>query len=250
MKIRYIIILGLFLSKDVYAQDIISQLKQFYKNADIDCYLNKIQDRTINYYNSLYKSSNMDITRSPIAKIKSNKDKIIPILTIQFVNTENFNFGDDIYKHIAIDSTRIFTPVYIGKGNKISAIINFGGIPGYSNMHNGGYKGKEKRNIENILININKKYPDLILYCGFSINNDGFMYIKNDKIFIYRVAQEDVFELNKYFTKFYRLEGIRSLNYSIVPVFKAQEDRYRRTGNAPEDEKIVCPPKGVYQKPE
>lgn len=250
MKIKYIIILSLFLGNNIYAQDnIISQLKQFSKNADIDCYLDKIQKRTINYYYSLYEYSNMDITRSPIAKIESNKEKIIPILTIQFVNTENYNFGDDIYKHITIDSTRVFTLVYVDKRNNISAYIGLGGLPGYLNANDGEYKGKKKRNIEKILININKQHPDLILYCGtLSSNDDGFMYIKNDKIFVYRVVKGDSFELNEYITKFYRLDGIRSLNYSIVPVFDINADRFRRTGHDPKNELIVCPSKLVYQK--
>jgi hypothetical protein len=76
----------------------------------------------------------------------------------------------------------------------------------------------EKKRLKHIIKNINKQKPEIILYsnvlCGFNDSN-GFMYIKNGKIYVYRVIEKDTYELNEYLRIFFSLYRIRRLNYPI-----------------------------------
>jgi hypothetical protein len=66
------------------------------------------------------------------------------------------------------------------------------------------------------------------------------MYVKNGKIYVYRVYEKDIYELNEYIRKFYSLERIRNLNYRFIPLHYQRGKSTRKTGNAPEDQKIIC----------
>ena len=111
MRTKYVVLIGfgLFFCSNIYSQNIIEQLKQFYDNADMDCYLTKIQKNVNDYFildNEIWGRDKYGI---PPQKIELHKEEIVPMLTIQFVNTDLFNRDDDIYNYIAIDSSIVFT---------------------------------------------------------------------------------------------------------------------------------------------
>ncbi|MDR0604703.1 MAG: hypothetical protein LBG80_10410 [Bacteroidales bacterium] len=249
MKTRCLILIGLFFVNGLYSQDIISQLKKFYEEADMDCYLDKAQKNIIEDYIVQCQWWGIDTIIKPLPQIDLNKDNTVPMLTIQFVDTETFNYSDDIYNYITIDSSRVFMFAYIDKKMNVIAFVNFfDGIYAYFDMsdNKSPFKTKKQRKLKKVIKHINELQPEQILYCsalsGFHDDN-GFMYIKDGKIYVYRVVEGDIFELNEYIRKFFDLERISRLNYTFIPSIYIKEESTRRTGNTPENEKMLCPPK-------
>jgi hypothetical protein len=120
----------------------------------------------------------------------------------------------------------------------------FEGVNGYHVIENLYPNRWGKRiKLKKIINNIKKQESELILYChslaGFHDTN-GFMYIKNEKIFVYRVFEKDAYELNEYVRRFFSLKRIRDLNYRFIPLIYQDGKSTRKTGNAPEDQKLIC----------
>jgi hypothetical protein len=244
MKTGYIVLFGIFFCVNSYAQDIISQLKQFYEEADIDCYKNKAQSNIKAEYDSLSRWWNItDTTWLPVPKIDLHKERVIPMLTIQFINTEKFDYSDDIYNYITIDSAVVFTFACVDTKMNVFAFVNF--FDGKHIYFEIGGHTKTAKKLRMIIKNINKQQPELILFCsalmGFSDCN-GFMYVKDSKIFVYSVIDDYICELNEYIRKFYTLSSIRRLNHVMIPIIHEKDETTRRTGNTPANEIQICPP--------
>jgi len=127
MRTKYfaIIGLGLFFWNSIHAQNVIEQLKQFYKKADMDCYIAKIQKNVNDYFVLDNKIWGRDKYGIPSQKIEFHKEEIVPMLTIQFVNTDSFNYCDDIYNYITIDSSIVFTLACVDKTMIVTAFAHF-----------------------------------------------------------------------------------------------------------------------------
>ncbi|MCD2424455.1 hypothetical protein LQ567_16870 [Niabella pedocola] len=275
MKIRYLFfsLLTILPFQKSKAQAVVEQLKRFYKKADVNCYLAKIEKNVNDYFVLENKNWGRDKNGIPPDKVDlhdnkivyyrygnggklSHKDeyKVVPMLTVQFVDTESLKEKEDIYKHITIDSSIIFTLACVDDKMKTMAFANFyGGTFGYLDLEQ-GFNRKGSLNIPNlkqVINNINKHNPELILYSqalathsngvtGTSDSN-GFMFIKNGKIYVFRVNERDVYELNDFINKFFTLNRIRDLNEASVPLIYQKGELTRRTGNTPEMEKLSCP---------
>ncbi|NJK84916.1 MAG: hypothetical protein HC906_01975 [Bacteroidales bacterium] len=65
-------------------------------------------------------------------RIELNKNKVIPLLTIQFVGTDTFNIENDIYNFINIDSSIVFTLACLDNNMNVDAFAHFfDGVNGY-----------------------------------------------------------------------------------------------------------------------
>ena len=254
MKIKYLfIIAGVFLSNNTYSQEIINVIKDFYKNADMNCYIDKAQKRMMEEYELIAQQSQWDsIFRShvPPPNIDLHQGNTIPILNIQFVNTENYSYTNNIYNYITIDSIWAFTFFHIDKRMKINAIVNNAAtyVTYFIYDKKSRYDRKWQYEETKFLKSINKQKPELILRCaiisgGFGKKfDDGYMYVKDDKIYKYVMHNGKSYELNEYF-RMTHLENTRSyLNLSYIPLIYQKEERdTRRTGNAPKNEMMICP---------
>jgi len=100
-----------------------------------------------------------------------------------------------------------------------------------------------KKQFSRVIVNITKQNPELILYShsleGWNDDN-GFMYIKGDKIYVYNVPNGKIFELNDFIQKFYSLKRARELNLEFIPILYSDCISTRRTGHAPENEIMIC----------
>lgn len=249
MKTKYIVFIatGLFFCSNIYSQNIIEQFKQFVKNADMDCYIAKIQKNVNDYFVLENKTWGNDKYGIVPQKIDLRKDEIVPLLAIQFVNTDTFNLNDDIYNYITIDSAIVFTFACVDKKMKVHGFAHFyDGVNGYYEIDKDPSirKNSERIRLKHVIKNIQRQKPELILYnhvlCGFH-DSDGFMFVKDGKIYVYRIANNDIHELNEYIRKFISLERIRKLNYAFIPIIYQNGQSTRRTGFTPENEKIICP---------
>lgn len=104
--------------------------------------------------------------------------------------------------------------------------------------------------LSQVIEHLRKEQPDQLLYCHAlysTIVPNGFMYIKGDKIYVLRVVECDSVELNFYIREYLSLEQIRNLNHtpvlSLYRKEKGNDANYiRRTGHAPENKSMLCPP--------
>jgi hypothetical protein len=246
-KCFILILSGLLLYNCNYAQKVTEQLNQFYKNADMDCYISKIQKNVNDYFILDNKIWGRDKYSIPPQKIELHNHEVVPMLTIQFVNTDTYNYNDDIYNFISIDSSIVFTLACVDKRMNVTAFANFFvWVSGYYEI------GKDpsiknpfdRMRYKHVIKNIYKQKPEIILFshvlCGFHDDN-GFMYIKNGRIYVYRPIERDVFELNEYIHRFFSLDRIRKLNYTYLPIIYQTDQVPRRTGQTHDNEKIMCP---------
>lgn len=245
MKIKYLIIIAVFTYQTSHSQNVVAELKHFYNNAPLDCYIDKIK-KNINE-ECMLKNQGLSLFRiPPLDEINLNKDNTVFMLAVQFVNTETFNFSDDIYNYISIDSSRVFTLACVDHKKNVHAFANFfGGIYTYYDIKRDdpSVSNLSKKRLSRVILNITKQNPELILYChsleGWNDDN-GFMYIKGNKIYVYNVPNGKIFELNDFIHKFYSLKKARDLNLEFIPLLYSDCISTRRTGHAPENEKMIC----------
>ncbi len=213
----------MFLCNSVYSQNIVDELIQFNKNVDLDCFLINAQENINDYFILENENWGNDIYKILPQRIDLNVDEIVPMLTIKFVNTDKYNFGDDIYNYITIDSVIVFTLACVDKKMNVKAFAHFfDGVNGYYRIDNDpALTSKSKKQLKSVIKNINKQNPELLLYnhvlSGFSDNN-GFMFIRHDKIYIYILESKNIYELNEYITSFFDISRIRNLNNSFIPL--------------------------------
>jgi hypothetical protein len=266
MESRYLIIIGLLFCGNIYSQNnIISQIKEFVAKADMNCYIGNAQKNIINDYELRCKDMrdfyifHYDTIKPfpftmlpPPPKIDLHKANTVPMLAIQFVNTENFNYGDDIYDYITIDSTIVFTFACVDKKMNVYGYANYiDGVCPYQDI-----KGV-KREHRQVIKNINKQHPELLLCCsalavdciGCDTGYYGYLYLKNDKIYVYRPYNaNNIIELNNYIHGL-SLSTIHSLNWVPVPrIYRGGIGAMRRTGNTSTDEIQICPPLMVREE--
>ena len=234
----------------VNAQNIISEFKKFVENADLACYEQKIQQDLNKFdkwltdslplfkpkgYANPYRPGNVDLT-------KENK---IFILAVALANTENYNFEDNIYDYLIIDSTRTFVAVCLDEEMNITGVTDIG-EPGtfHDSKDNFYYHGKKQRKLRKETIkNINKKSPDLILYCDEWFGS--FLYIKGEKIYQYFLTGKSK-EFNEYVREAPDISIIRRSNRMTLPDSKLFDGKgskplfYRFTGHTPPNEVRLC----------
>ena len=235
----------MFTYQTSHSKNVVTELKHFYNNAPLDCYIDKIKKNIMVEYN--LRCQGLSLFRiPPLDEINLNKDNTVFMLAIQFVNTETFNLGDDIYNYISIDSTRVFTLACVDNKKNVYAFANFyGGINTYYDFKrdNPAVSKLRKKQFSRVIVNITKQNPELILYShsleGWNDDN-GFMYIKGDKIYVYNVPNGKIFELNDFIQKFYSLKRARELNLEFIPILYSDCISTRRTGHAPENEIMIC----------
>jgi len=233
----------LILSVNLFSQNTVYQLKTFYEAADMDCYLDKMEENINKSH--LYLRDSMGFF-APL-QFELHKKEVVPMLSVNFVNTDSFNIGDNIYDYIAIDSCVVFNLALVDKRMNVTGFAHFwDGVYGYSEYKYLEHNLFKRCKLKHIIRNINKEEAEVILYCHtlrhFTSDNYGFMYIKESKIYVYRVIEKDVYELNNYLLIFYDVEYIRSLNYKMIPFMYRKDCNYvRHTEVIMENEKMICP---------
>ena len=246
MKIRFILFLFLF-SMQVHAQSVVQTLKDFYKNAQMDCYVDKINKLIIYENEFLYNKWSSQY----LENFDLHKEHFIPMLVIRFVNTEKYTYDNNIYDYITIDSARVFTLACIDKKNNVTAFANsYLGIEAYCKVP----KSHLNKKLKKVIRGIYKFHPEVILYCHslatLSYPFNEFMFIKNGKIFVYDVMTEKALELNIYIKEAFG-SYCKKLSREVIPRWSLERNdstrfdfifrfTYRTTGPTPKDEIFLC----------
>lgn len=247
MKTKYITLLITFLMLgNSYAQNTVSNLQNFVKNADMNCYMAKIQKNISDCHKAQCDYFKVPVTTNP-PKVGFLKGKTVPMLVVQFVNMDNYDLSKNIYDHITIDSTRVFTLACVDNNMNVLAFANYyDGTYAYSEVKT--ERPEQIERLEQVIKNINSQEPETILFCH-SLKDfhdlNSFMFIKAGKIYVYRVVEGDVFELNEYIRQFFQEDKIHSLSNTNVPFIYQHYDKVkptRKTGDTPEKYKMLCQP--------
>jgi hypothetical protein len=253
MKTKYFILAGLFFVNGLYSQNIVRQLKEFYANADLACYEQKIQEDLIKFDSFLV---NTVLPRTEIlpycpyrpANIDLSKESKIFVLAVSLANTEQYNYEDNIYDYLIIDSLRTFIIVCVDDKMNVKGFTDTEERGTFIDIKDDFYfpSKKHRRQIRKIIKNINTENPDLILYCE---NWDTFLYIKGDIIYLYHIEKGTSQEFNECIREYQDINMIRRSNFILWPLNKELEAvgnysiAYRLTGHTPPDEVRMCPPK-------
>lgn len=247
MKTRNIILLiGLLFCGNVFSQDIISRLKTFYNEADMDYYKGVIEKNVWDCYKAQCVKWNVNESVNP-PRTDLLKGKTVPMLAVQFMNMEDLESIENIYDHITIDSARVFTLACVDDEMKVLAFANYyDGTYAWTDLNS--VRPSEIEILGQVIRNINGRQPELILFCH-SLKKprdlNSFMYIKDGLIYVYRVKEDDAVELNNYVGQFFTNEEIRNLGYTAVPFinqFYEKEAPLRRTGAVSGSRNIIPSP--------
>lgn len=219
MKTKYItLIIALLLCGNTYAQHIVSDLQKFYKDADMNHYLGKIQQNMLDCHKAQCEYWNVPESTNP-PNMDLLKGKTIPMLAVRFVDMESYDSTEDIYNHITIDSTRVFTLACVDKNMTVLAFANYyDGTYAYTDVK--GERPGQIEKLEQVIKEINNHKPETILFCHSlrtAHDLNSFMYIKNNKIYVYRVNEGDTVELNDYVDRFLTERQTRNLSKIAVP---------------------------------
>ena len=161
--------------------------------------------------------------------IKSEITRVVPLLAVQFVNTDTFDKKDNIYEYLCIDSTVVFTLVSINKKNNINSFLHFfDGYTGYESVEcrtfayfekvYPKYLAQYRKNLPYVMKRIKQCQPDLIMTTHFGNENIGrFLFVKNSEIYYYDVVNDTSVELNTYIKQNYSLAQISSFNKKCIP---------------------------------
>jgi hypothetical protein len=144
--------------------------------------------------------------KESIAKMKSNNSIIMPYLILDKSKLSNFSFDKNIYDYLVIDSNVTTIGYYDTLSNKLYT-LNY---KGHSYMVNNISKTIIYRNPE-IIFAVSMIFADNKFNSNLSkkhrlrnLNkiNVNYMFLKEDKIYVYRSKYKKIYELNDFVRKF------------------------------------------------
>ena len=227
MKTRnLIIVLFIFCCQNGFSQhEIITKLKDFYAKSDLNCYEQKIQ-QDLNKFDCwltdtlpLLKNDFFQVPYRP-SNIDLRKEKKVFVLAVALANTENYRFDDNIYDYLIIDSLRTFIVVCVDEKMNVKGYTDTSESGTYVDLKDDFYyyKNKQRKRLRQIIRNINKENPDLILYCHDYFGT--FLYIKGNKIYAYNVSRMNKKEFNEDARECPDINMIRKSNMILCPYKK------------------------------
>ena len=246
MKTKYsILLIGLLFCGNAFSQDIISRLKTFYNEADMDYYTGIIEKNVWDCYKAQCVKWNVAESVNP-PRTDLLKGNTVPMLAVQFMDMEDFDLGENIYDHITIDSNRVFTLACVDDQMKVQAFANYyDGTYAWTDLNS--VRPSEIEILGQVIKNINERQPELILFCH-SLKRprdlNSFMYIKDGLIYVYRAKEDDVIELNNYVGLFFTNEDVRNLGYTAVPFvdqYYRKMEPFHRTGKTQQSKIKISP---------
>lgn len=252
MKSILLILTTLFCYNTAVCQSTISNLKEFYEQADLLCYEKLIQQDMEKYdkwfMDSLPIIDTFLMSRSKFirpGKINLKEENKVFILAISLANTENYKFDDNIYDYIIIDSLRSFIIACVDENYILKGYTDYEEPGMYLSLTDNFYYKKKIRNkINKTIQNIKKVNPEIIMYCS---NWWGtFLYLKNNKIYIHYCENDKNVEFNEDLRRYTDVNIIRRSNRIALPLTKEFEQvvsnsYYRLTGHTPVNEVRLCP---------
>ena len=162
-----------FCWNSVYSQSKTEYFKEVYSSLDTACYRIKIQE-DINKFDqwlkdslSVYNSIGMKPLHRP-SGIDLQRENKIYALAVTLTNTANYSFEDDIYDYLIIDSSRVLVSICVDDKMNVTGITDTEFPGSFIDLKDDFYffSKKERKQIKEMIHNIDKDEPELILFCS------------------------------------------------------------------------------------
>ena len=200
-KVSSIILLLLLVINLINSQSKKDQLDTYYLQIDSVSYLKSLEDVVIE---SVIRDFNKPLEAHIKEKYCSIKNgignNIVKFVLNVDIDTAKLDSG--IYDYLKIDTSRNNFNVYcFDKSCKPVYFIFFheGKLEFYGDFFPTFSKRYSKK-VRSALRTVFKKKPSYLLNCIFLPNT--ILYVKDDKIFVHRVLQNEIYQLNDYVVKF------------------------------------------------
>lgn len=243
MKRTIILFISFVICLSTYSQSIsVDSIVAFYRNADIDCYKEKLY-KGMKEYDCWLEDTFPKIIQSwslkPVcdyspSNIDIRKYDVIPFVALSFYDMENFSEKDNIYDHIIIDSTRCFSFVPIDKKGTLLGITEVHDHYTYLNFTNKedyDYKSlrKQQKHLKRILKTCRKNDAEALAFLQTSILGH-FCFIRKGRIYFATPKPEELNEwVLKWLEKGY-YDSVRGLGGRYLPEYR---ERYTNGLNTP-----------------
>ena len=274
-KVLFLVFWGLFCHIASFAHDGIRQLVQFYESADMDGYYSMAQRNINEDLSQLYRNGGCVELKIPIPFVEITNEqgsgkllhhtykykgqihnennfneqigteKLVPMLSIQFINTGNYKSGDNLYDYIRIDSVIVFSMVGLDKRNRIQSFWHFDdGDRGYEPVERFSifhrqpdcHYSRYSKKLPSAYRRIRKENPTLLLSNYHIRNKGGMLYVKGDSIYVYDIATGKRMELNSYVKTNFSTEQIQAFdNISVPNIYEDKWGNDRKAGYTPQE---------------
>jgi hypothetical protein len=135
-----------------------------------------------------------------LANIRNDSSIIVP--AIKFKNVVDYSFDKNIYDFLCIDSAKIEIRYYHKQKEEVT-VLNM------ESLRNIEYSGKNLKNLRYILDIIEKEKTEILLVENWVFSDSksyhvNYLFLKENKIYVYRSKYKDVHELNQFVHKFFK----------------------------------------------
>ena len=235
MKRTCLFIMALTISLTAHSQAIsVDSIVAFYRNADIDCYKEKLYKGMKEYDKWLEDTfpklvQKWDLLPNPFyspSGIDIREYDVIHFVVLNYYNMENYSEKDNIYDHIIMDSTRCLLLVPLDDMRKPMGITEFGERYTYisfTNKDDVNYRcmRKYKKYLKSFLKTARKHNAQaLVALQTIGSKYDDIGFVKNDRIYF---CWPDPVELNKVVQQDLKdglYELIRGRDHIVLPEYR------------------------------
>jgi hypothetical protein len=256
MKRLFAICMGFFLWSclPVISQEIsLQEVVEFYKNADIDCYKDKIQHGMESFdcwlRDTFPQMTNFESLCSP-SDINLKEHEAIHLVRLCFYNMSNFNDTSSIYNHIIIDSLYCVMLAPVDKKGKPIGLTDVENTP-YSYVNFKHTKNvtinSYQKGLNSLLKLSRRNHAEALVYLSYASGLMRFGYIANNKIYLCSRFNSQSFELDSSFK-----QSVLNTKYGIfhsdkIPVSEYEywnkirkDDSSFFTGHTPPEKIRLC----------
>jgi len=171
-------------------EELYSEYSQMWREINDTIYSWGLQIDTV--YQNLIRQKTMQ---------KIRNEHSVVFLYPKIRNAEKFRFSKNIYDFITIDINRTRIIHFNEQEGKFSVLDR-------ETLRSSTYSGRKKRKLKHFFQFINEKMPDALLMEGVIFrdacrNNTNYLFLKDDKIFVYRTENGNVYELNRFIRRFF-----------------------------------------------
>lgn len=207
--ILFFLFLALPLSSVAQKSEITEKLSSYYNSIDKNRLVDNVIYHYIEDYKELWKdfgySIESEVNRYATIWNEMRSDSSIILLTPILNDVENYSFKKDIYSYLDIDTTRTKI-LYLNKEKGVISAIEESDVRLDIELSK-----QVLRKWQNALETIKKEKPDAWLAQSRTFmtsdkiwSNANLLYLKDNKIYVVRIKNGRVYELNKFVRTFFK----------------------------------------------
>ena len=135
---------------------------------------------------------------------KIRNDNSLIFLHLRFKNAENFNFRENIYDFLTVETNRVDIVYFCKESKQITSLgCNL------STINTAHFMSRRRlRNTERFFVFVREKKPDVLFSSRLFFmedveRNTNYLFMKGNEIFVFRTKTGRVYELNRFVRRFF-----------------------------------------------